>query len=395
MLSERITESMTNSSWIRAMFEEGEKLRAIHGNENVFDFSLGNPDVAPPKAVIDAFKKYAMDETPGLHRYMSNAGFMDVREAVAQYQQKESGVPLKGDHIIMTCGAAGGLNVVLRTIIDPGDEVIVLSPYFVEYLFYVDNFSGKVVIVNTSPEDFQLDLQELDKHITPRTKAVILNSPHNPTGVIYTEKSLRQMADLLQRKEKEYGKPIYVLSDEPYSKLIYDGAVLPQILQIFRNSFVVTSFSKTLSLPGERIGYIAVHPEMDYCSQMIGGIIFCNRILGFINAPALQQKAIADSLNAVVDVEQYQERRDFIYSNLTRIGFSCMKPEGTFYLFPKTLIPDDLKFVETALKHNILMTPGRGFGWPGYARLSFCVSLDMIKRSIPAFEALAAEVLGK
>jgi aspartate aminotransferase len=395
MLSERIADGINRSSWIRAMFEEGEKLRAIHGSENVFDFSLGNPDVEPPKAVNDAFKKYVMEEPPGLHRYMSNAGFLDVRSAVAAHLQKESGVPLKADHIIMTCGAAGGLNVVLRAILNPDDEVIILAPFFAEYLFYIDNHGGKSVIVNTSPESFQPDPVELAKHITPKTKAVILNSPNNPTGVVYSKESLQKMSELLTAKEKEFGKPIFFLLYEPYNKLVYDGTVVPQILQIFRNSFVINSYSKSLSLPGERIGFIAVNPEIENCNMLIGGLIFCNRTLGFVNAPALAQKVIAESLDANADVGLYKEKRDLLYNHLTKIGFSCIKPEGAFYLFPKALIPDDVKFVEAAQKYNILLTPGRGFGWPGYVRIAYCVSLNMIERSLPAFDALVAEIKGK
>jgi len=373
------------------MFEEGEKLRAIHGSDKVFDFTLGNPDTEPPESIKETFKRLIVDDPPGIHRYMNNAGFADVRGAVAGHLQKESGAPLDAGHIVMTCGAAGGLNVVLKTILDPGDEVIVLAPYFVEYLFYIDNHGGEPVIVNTSPENFQPDLRELDKHISPRTRAIILNSPNNPSGVVYGEQVLKEMADLLTAKEKEHGITIYVLSDEPYNKLVYDSIEVPQVLKIFRNSFVINSFSKSLSLPGERIGYIAANPAMDYCNQLIDGLIFCNRILGFVNAPSTIQKVVAGSLGEPAPVDKYLEKRDILYNHLLNLGFTCIKPQGAFYLFPRALISDDEAFARAAQKHNILIVPGKGFGWPGYFRLAYCVSLKTVEDSLPAFEALAEE----
>ena len=391
MLSEKVAAGMNNSSWIRAMFEEGEKLRAIHGSENVYDFTLGNPETEPPVSVKDAFRKIIMDDTPGIHRYMTNAGYPDVRTAVASHLQKESGAPLTADHIIMTCGAAGGLNVVLKAILNQGDEVIILAPFFAEYLFYIENHGGKPVIVKTSEENFQPDPQNIAAGITERTKAVIVNSPNNPTGVLYSEKSLQLISDVIRAKEKEYGRPIYVLSDEPYNRLIYTGETLPQILRIFKNSFVINSFSKSLSLPGERIGFIALNPAAEYCNQLIGGLIFCNRTLGFVNAPAMAQKVIAGSLGDSADVEEYRVKRDLLYNHLIKLGFSCIKPDGAFYLFPKSLIPDDVEFVTMAQKHNLLIVPGKGFGWPGHFRLAFCCSLKIIEKSLPAFEALAAE----
>ena len=335
MLSEKIAANLNHSSWIREMFEEGEKLRAIHGSDKVFDFTLGNPDTEPPISIKNTFKKLILNDVPGIHRYMNNAGFTDVREAVAWQLQMESGVSLKPDHIVMTCGAAGGLNVVLKTILNPGDEVIVLAPYFVEYLFYIDNHGGRPVIVNTSPADFQPDPQELAAHVSPRTKAVIINSPNNPTGVVYSEQVLQNMATILTAKEKEYGSTIYVLSDEPYNKIIYNGVKLPQVLKIFKNSFVINSFSKSLSLPGERIGFIAINPAMENCSQLFDGLVFCNRILGFVNAPSIIQKVVAESLSEEAPVDKYREKRDILYNHLIKLGFTCIKPEGAFICFPK------------------------------------------------------------
>lgn len=394
MLSDKITENLGRSSWIRAMFEEGDKLRAVHGADNVFDFTLGNPDTEPPNSVKEAFIKLAHDDTPGRHRYMNNAGYVDVREAVAQQLRKESGVNLSAKHIVMTCGAAGGLNVVLKTILNPEDEVIVLAPYFVEYLFYIDNHGGKPVIVNTSAEDFQPDVEAVAAAVTPQTKAVIINSPNNPTGVMYSEQALQSLSAALKAKEKEFESNIYVLSDEPYNKIVYDGAVLPQVLKIFQNAFVINSFSKSLSLPGERIGYIAANPAMDFCEQLLEGLVFCNRTLGFVNAPAFAQKAIAGSLDEAADVEQYKEKRDILYNHLIKLGFSCIKPEGAFYLFPQALIPNDVEFAKLALKHKLLLVPGKGFGCPGYIRISYCVSMKTVKNSLPAFEALVKEVRG-
>lgn len=395
MLAEKIADNLSKSSWIRAMFEEGEKLRAIHGADKVYDFTLGNPDTEPPDSVKEAFRKLTGDTTPGIHRYMNNAGFLDVREAVAGQLRRESGVNIAAGQIIMTCGAAGGLNVVLKALLNPGDEVIVLAPFFVEYLFYIDNHGGNPVIVNTGAENFQPSGEALAAAITPKTKAVIINSPNNPTGVIYSEKSLQQMANVLEAKEREFNSTIYILSDEPYNKIVFDGAVPPQVLKIFKNSFVINSFSKSLSLPGERIGYIAANPNMEGCAKIMDGLVFCNRTLGFVNAPAMAQKAIAGSLDEPAAVAQYKEKRDVLYDHLIKLGFSCIKPEGAFYLFPQALIPDDVEFARMALKYNLLLVPGKGFGWPGYFRLAYCVSMKTIKDSFPAFTALAQEVQGK
>ncbi len=394
MLSEKIAENLSRSSWIRAMFEEGEKLRAIHGADKVYDFTLGNPDTEPPASIREAYQELVNNPKPGMHRYMNNAGYLDVREAVARQLGKESGVELGPDHIVMTCGAAGGLNVVLKAILNPGDEVIILAPYFVEYMFYIDNHAGKTVVVNTSAETFQPDAEQIAAAVTPKTKAIIINSPNNPTGVVYSKESLQRMADALAEKEKEFNSNIYVISDEPYSKIFYDDSPPPQILNIFKNSFVISSFSKSLSLPGERIGYIVTNPAIEDCAQLVDGLVFCNRTLGFVNAPALAQKAIAASLHEDANVELYREKKDALYNHLVKLGFDCIKPEGAFYLFPKALIPDDVEFAKIALKYNLLIVPGKGFGWPGCFRLAYCISMKTIQNSFPAFEALVAEIKG-
>ena len=394
MLSQNIHDKIAKSSWIRAMFEEGARLRQIHGADKVYDFSLGNPDYEPPAEVQTALRKYANGDEPGKHRYMSNAGYPDVREKIAQQISAESGLELNQNHIIMASGAAGGLNVVLKSILNPGDEVIVLAPFFVEYLFYIENHGGKPVVVPTNPNNFEPSLEALEKNITPRCKAVILNSPNNPTGVIYREETLRQLADLLACKEQKYQSEILVISDEPYSKIVYDQAEVPQILKIFKHSVIVNSYSKSLAIPGEGIGYIAVNPAIADVELFVNGMIFAHRTLGFVNAPALFQKVVGDSLDAAVDTEEYKRRRDFLYEQLTALGYFCVKPEGAFYLFPRSFIPDDIEFTKRALKYNLLLVPGTGFGCPGHFRIAYCVDFQTIQNSIPAFKALAEEFQG-
>lgn len=395
MFSNKVVDSLSKSSMIRAMFEEGEALRKLHGPDKVFDFSIGNPEINPPQGVKDSLKRLVLDSKPGMHRYMSNAGFPDVRQKVAQFVQKEQKVPVSFENIVMTCGAAGGLNIVLKTLLNPGDQVIVSPPYFVEYKGYIENYGGITVEVPTNPRNFQIDADRLEKAITPLTKAVIINSPNNPTGVIYDESTLRKVAQVLEAKEKEFNTTIFVISDEPYTKVIYDGAVLPAIMSIFKNSIIVNSFSKSLALPGERIGYIAVNSAIHNVELLIEGLIFCNRVLGYVNAPALMQQVVADNLEQTIDVEWYKTRRDILYNHLISLGFSCIKPQGAFYLFPKALIDDDVEFKNRALKYNLLIVPGSGFGMPGYFRLAYCISLETIKNSLPAFEALAKEFKSK
>jgi aspartate aminotransferase len=391
MFSQKIIDNFNKSSWIRAMFEEGEKLRKIYGNDKVYDFSLGNPEIEPPAAIKKTLKKLVLEDSPGKHRYMSNAGYADVRSKVASYVNKTHKVSLAPENIVMTCGAAGGLNVVLKTLLNPGEEVIVFSPFFVEYLTYIDNHGGVPVIVPTNPGNFEPDSDTISKYITPKTKAVIINSPNNPTGVIYSENLLRQMAKVLEAKEREFNSTIFVISDEPYVRIVYDNAVVPSILQVFKNSLVVNSFSKSLALPGERIGYIAANSAIKDVNLLINGMVYCNRILGYVNAPALFQKVVAENLDESIDIEWYKERRDILYNHLVDIGFDCIKPQGAFYLFPKALIEDDVEFVRQAVKYNLLLVPGKGFGCPGYFRIAYCVSLDTVKNSLPAFEALVKE----
>lgn len=389
MISNQIKADLQNSSWIRAMFEEGERLRSIHGADKVFDFSLGNPDYEPPQAVREKLQRLVNEDNPGLHRYTSNAGYTDVRESIALQLSRESGLAVEGRHIVMTCGAAGGLNVVLKAILNRGDEVILLAPYFVEYHFYVDNHGGKAVVVSTG-DDFMPDPQILADSITPKTRAIIINSPNNPTGVVYSRKVLEEVAAVLGAKEKEYGTKIMAIADEPYNKLVYDGVKVTNFMTVFKNCAIVNSFSKSLALPGERIGYIAINPEMADVELLLNGLVFANRILGFVNAPSIFQKVVAACLDEGPDSQEYKNRRDTLYNYLTGFGFTCVKPQGAFYLFPKSPIADDIAFVQKALEYNLLLVPGRGFAAPGYFRVAYCVDMKTIIGAKPAFAELAA-----
>ncbi|MGG7178769.1 pyridoxal phosphate-dependent aminotransferase [Clostridium paraputrificum] len=392
MISKKMEGLVKNSSIIRAMFEEGKRLSSIYGEENVFDYSLGNPNVEPPKAIKEAIVEILSEESPNLvHGYMNNSGYEDVRDDIAKYVNKKNNLKLSKDNIVMTCGAAGGLNIILKTLLNPGDEVIAIAPFFGEYANYASNFDGKLVVVPAETKTFQPNLDELEKAITENTKVVIINTPNNPTGVVYSEASIKKMAEVLEEKEKEYGISIYLVSDEPYKEIVYDGVEVPYILNYYKNSFIGYSYSKSLSLPGERIGYIVVNSEMDDFDDVMASLNVANRILGFVNAPSLFQRVIGKTLGAEVDVNIYKKNRDLLYNHLISIGFECVKPEGAFYLFPKALIEDDKKFAEAAKKYNLLIVPGSAFGCPGYFRLSYCISYEKIEKSLDAFTKLAEE----
>lgn len=390
MISNKISNNLAKSSMIRAMFEEGEKLRKIHGADNVFDFSLGNPDPEPPAEVKAALRELAGSNEPRMHSYMNNAGYTDVRETIAQKINRETGLQLTFNNVVMTVGAGGALNVVLKTLLNPDEEVIVFAPFFVEYTSYIDNHGGKTKVINTDLKTFLPDPEVLKANLSPNTKAIIINTPNNPTGVVYGEDTLKGLAKVLEEKSKEYGHTIYIISDEPYRKLAYDVNI-PNILTIYKNAILIDCFSKSLSLPGERMGYIATNPDAEDIATLMGGLIYCNRVLGYVNAPALFQKVVAKAIDSSVDLNIYKERRDLLYNNLIKFGYECVKPDGAFYLFPKALIPDDVEFKNRALKYNLLIVPGSGFGCPGYFRLAYCCSLKTIQNSLPAFEALAKE----
>ncbi|MDT3705121.1 MAG: pyridoxal phosphate-dependent aminotransferase [Thermincola sp.] len=389
-ISKKVEESLKRASWIRAMFEEGEKLRKIYGDDKVYDFTIGNPDVEPPAAFRELLLRFAQNPQPGMHKYMSNAGYPETRRAVAEVLSAESGLNLTENNIVMTVGAGGALNVVLKTLLNQDEEIIILSPFFVEYKFYIDNHGGRIKEVSTT-EDFQLDLDAIAEAINPATKAIIVNTPNNPTGVIYDAESLGKLGRLLKQKEAELGIHIYVISDEPYAKISYDGVKVPSIFKYIDNSIVVTSHSKDLALPGERIGYLAVSPRANEVELMLEGLIFANRVLGFVNAPALMQRIVAFLQRESVNIAEYQEKRDLLYDNLTEMGFEMVKPAGAFYLFPKSPVPDDVEFVRAAQKHNILLVPGSGFGKPGYFRIAYCMSKQIVINALPAFRELAKE----
>jgi aspartate aminotransferase len=390
MISEKMKEYVGSSSVIRAMFEEGKKLSAIYGEENVFDYSLGNPNVEPPENIKKAIVDILSGEAPNLvHGYMNNSGYEDVRTAIANHLNKKYSLSLTSENLVMTCGAAGGLNIILKTILNPGDEVIAFSPFFGEYKNYVNNFEGNLIVVPSNKTTFEPDLELLASKINKKTKAIIINSPNNPTGVIYSEALIKELASLLEKKQQEYNSSIYLISDEPYREIAYDGIKVPYVLNYYKNAFIGYSYSKSLSLPGERIGYIVCSSEMDDFTNVMQALNVANRILGFVNAPSLFQRVIAKCLEAEVDVNIYKKNRDILYNHLVKIGFECVKPEGAFYLFPKALIPDDKAFAEAAKKFNLLIVPGSAFGCPGYFRLSYCISQDKIEKSLDSFTKLA------
>ena len=388
----KIQTFIEGASWIRRMFEEGERLRAVHGAENVYDFTLGNPNIEPPARYEEELRRLAENPLPGMHRYMSNAGYEETRAAVAEQLAEASGLPVASSHVVMTCGASGALNVVLKTILNPGEEVIILTPHFVEYKFYIDNHGGIPREVWTDRETFQLELPAIEAAINANTRAIIINTPNNPTGVIYPADTLQKLGDMVQRKERQLERQIYVISDEPYARIAYDGQHVPNIFPYVDNSIIVTSHSKDLALPGERIGYLAANPRMTHVDLFMEGAIFCNRTLGFVNAPALMQRLVAKLQRESVDIGIYLAKRDHLYTSLTSLGFSMVKPDGAFYLFPKSPLADDVAFVKLAQKHHLLLVPGAGFGAPGYFRIAYCVDQEMITRSLPAWAALAAEV---
>lgn len=384
-IAKKIDAFMTKSSWIRKMFEEGARLKAEHGAENVFDFSLGNPNLPPP----DRFNEVLRDTVDacglGDHCYMPQTGYPQVCHSVAEYLTAEQAVAVSSKEVIMTCGAAGALNVMLKALLDPGDEVITPTPCFVEYMFYVDNHGGFLKMVPTHP-DFTLDLEALETAITPKTKALIINSPNNPTGQIYSEESLNALGDLLTNKSRETGRTIYLLSDEPYRKIIYDDAKVPSIFKCYPESVIGTSYSKDISIPGERIGFAAVNPAATHKDSLMAGMTLTNRILGYVNAPALMQRVVACMQGLSVDIGEYKRKRDLLCDGLADCGYEFTKPSGAFYLFPRTPIEDDVKFVKALQEELILVVPGSGFAGPGHFRIAFCCDDNTIVNAMPGFK---------
>lgn len=395
MISKKMQELVKGSSVIRAMFEEGKKMAQKYGVENVYDFSLGNPSVEPPGEVKQAIIDILKEEEPNtLHGYMSNSGYEDVRQTIADSINRRFDTCFSMDNIIMTVGAAGGLNVILKTLINPGEEVLVFAPFFGEYRNYIANVDGKVVVVPPDMDTFMPDMSEFEKRLTPDTRAVIINTPNNPTGVVYSEDTLTQLASILDKKQQEFGTDIYLISDEPYRELVYGDVTVPYVTKYYKNAIVGYSYSKSLSLPGERIGYLVIPSEVSDFDAVSGAANVATRILGFVNAPSLQQKVIARCVDAKVDIAVYDKNRRLLVDNLRKLGYECASPDGAFYLFVKSLEEDDAAFTAKAKEFNLLVVPGSSFSCPGYVRIAYCVDYDMIVRALPAFEKLAA-VYGK
>ena len=392
MISEKMKPYVKNNSAIRMMFEEGNRLRAKYGADKVFDFSLGNPSVPAPDCVREAIIELVNETDPTvLHGYMSNAGFEDVRQTIAESLNKRFDTKFSAKNLIMTVGAASGLNVILKTILNPGEEVIVFAPYFLEYGAYVRNYDGVLVEISPDTATFQPNLAEFEEKITPKTKAVIVNTPHNPTGVVYSEETIRKLSAILEAKQKEFGTVIYLISDEPYRELAYDGVEVPYLTKYYDNTVVGYSYSKSLSLPGERIGYLVIPDEADGSEELISAATIANRTLGCVNAPSLIQKVVAKCVDAKTDLAAYDKNRQALYNGLKECGFECIKPQGAFYLFVKSPVADEKAFCEAGKKYNILMVPGSSFACPGYVRLAYCVSYETIVKSLPEFKKLAAE----
>ena len=393
MISTSMKAKVSQPSTIRAMFEKGNELKRIHGADNVFDFSLGNPNLPPPDMVNETIIQLAKENKPGMHSYMPNAGHEYVRERIADKLNEGANTKHDKNGIVLTCGAAAGLNIVFKSLLDPGDEVIVIAPFFVEYQAYVENYHGKLVIIKANPDTFVFDAGLVESALTSKTKAIIINSPNNPSGAIYPEGLLKELTDVLTAFERKTNKAVYLVTDEPYRELVYDRAHVPLISDIYKNCITIYSFSKSLSLAGERIGYVAVSPNCDDYKDLVNALILSNRILGFVNAPALFQYVIAECLDEKVDVKTYKQKRDKLYSCITKLGFKCYLPVGAFYLFPRSPIEDDATFCnDYLLKHNILAVPGSGFGYGGHFRLAYCVSDSTIELSFAAFEKLTNEM---
>jgi aspartate aminotransferase len=370
--------------WTRKMFEAAIQMKKDYGAENVYDFSLGNPDVEPPPEVQEKLLEVVAHPVQGMHRYMPNPGYEDVREQIADYLKGRTGLPFTSHHVFMTVGCAGGLNIVLKSMLNHGDEVIIPKPFFWEFKNYVENFGGVAKFVETKP-DFQLDLETIEAALNDKTKAILINSPNNPTGAVYNEQSLKDLAGLLY-KQRKLGREVFILSDDAYRKLVYSDDTLPELFHIYDWVISVTSHSKDLALPGERIGYVAISPHVKEMELLVSGLVIANRVLGFVNAPALFQRLVAGLQKTSVSIAEYQKKRDALYETLMEAGFECVKPTGAFYMFPKSPIKDELEFVTIMQQEErILVVPGRGFGRGGFIRIAYCVPLETIYKARPGF----------
>ncbi|MCZ6629654.1 MAG: pyridoxal phosphate-dependent aminotransferase [SAR324 cluster bacterium] len=393
IISDAMRQSIEGSSWIRRMFEEGARLKAELGAENVFDFSLGNPILEPPPAFHEALRKLLSDPPPGLHRYIPNAGLPEVRRYVAEQLGTATGLPYGEQQVVMTCGAAGGVNIVCKALLNPGDEVVAFAPYFVEYDYYAANHGGKLVRAETDQE-FQIDLEALERVITPRTRMVLINSPNNPTGAVYPEEKLRALAEILEEASRRQGRPIFLVSDEPYRDLVFDGRQVPWLPPLYAHTILITSHSKDLGLAAERLGYVAVSPGIEGHEELMEALILANRVLGFVNAPALVQRTLPLLKGQLADVSYYQKLRDLLLPPLVEMGYEVVRPGGAFFLFPRSPIPDDVAFVRAAQKERLLVVPGSGFGRAGYFRIALCVQPEVIERALPVFEKVLRAVKG-
>ncbi len=392
MISEKMKPFVQNNSAIRAMFEEGKKMAAVYGKENVYDFSLGNPSVPAPAAVRQAILDILEEEDGNMvHGYMSNAGFEDVREAVAESLNRRFGTNFRLENIMMTVGAASGMNVILKTLLNPGDEVIAFAPYFMEYGSYVRNYDGVLTVVSPNTETFQPNLSEFAEKVTAKTKAVIINTPNNPTGVVYAAEPLTRIGEIFRETSAETGHPIVLISDEPSRELAYDGVEVPYVTKFYQDTVICYSYSKSLSLPGERIGYLVIPDELTDSSQVFAAASIANRVLGCVNAPSLMQRVIKRCVDEQVNLEAYDKNRNLLYTSLKEMGFECIKPEGAFYLFVKSPLEEETEFVALCKRHRVLVVPGTSFACPGYVRIAYCVSYDQIERSLPAFKEIAKE----
>ncbi len=384
-ISSKIDAIIKKSSWIRKMFEEGAKLKAEYGAENIYDFSLGNPNLNPPAVFTETLADIIKDKNSGIFRYMENAGYPSARKAVAQYISKEQNRELTEKEVIMTCGAGGGLNIIFKAILEPLDEVLVPAPFFVEYTFYVDNHNGVLKTAETNP-DFTLNIKAIESAINEKTKALLINSPNNPTGQIYSEESIKELGELLKAKSGEFKKTIYLISDEPYRKIVFNGEKVSGIFEYYENSIIVNSYSKDMSIPGERLGFVAVNPDAEFKTDLIAGMTLSNRILGFVNAPALAQLVIAKIQGACADLSEYEKKKNLMCDILKKCGYEFIEPKGSFYVFPKSPIKDDVLFIKKLQEERVLAVPGSGFGRPGHFRVAFCVDDNAIKNSMPAFD---------
>ena len=387
LLSNEIASALGNSSMIRKMFEAGNELRKKYGSDKVYDFSLGNPDVPAPAAVKTALQDIAAKaDEPFALGYMPNAGYPECRAKLGEYLTREQGVAVPASHVVTTCGAAGGINAFFRAVLEPGDEVICPAPYFVEYAFYAGNFGGKLLPVATKPDTFELDCDAIAAAITPKTRALLVNSPNNPTGQIYTRSELEALAEVMREAGRKYNRVIYLIADEPYRYLNYDNCEVPSVFSVYAPSVVIGSFSKTLSLAGERIGYVAVNPALEGAEELLNGVIMTNRILGFVNAPAVAQQILIRSVDSTIDLDIYRRRRNLMAQVLSDAGIEFLMPKGAFYFFPKSPVADERIFVDKLLQERILAVPGRGFGMAGYFRLTFCVDESIIANSAESFK---------